>query len=149
MYPIGGIAQQSRRRAEGPFGSDAIVSDQQCGIAGMLLLPHGGGHRFSLAKVSISDTRRYFTNFNNGRRSASGDGSVSAGGSSANIASHKAFNSESPIRLSLILMSRMATPTNRAVSRLPLSIRPARHSSSVTRIECSLCSESATGFLPL
>jgi hypothetical protein len=108
-----------------------------------------GSNRLSGAKVSGSEPRRYFTNFNKGRCSASGAGSVSAGGSSANIASHRAFNSESPIRLSLILMSRMATPTNRAVSRLPLSMRPARHSSSVIRIECSFCSESANGFLPL
>ena len=115
---------------------------------GSLLSLDGGCSRLS-GKVSGSEPRRYFTNFNNGRCSASGVGFVSAGGSSANMASHRAFSSESPIRLSLILMSRMATPTNRAVSRLPLSMRPARHSSSVISIECSLCSESVTGFLPL
>ena len=66
------------------------------------------------------------------------------GASSGNIASHNAFSSESEIRLIFIRSSRIATDTNWAVSRLALSRRPARHCSSVARIECNRCSELAT-----
>jgi hypothetical protein len=90
--------------------------------------------------------RGYLTSFSSGRRRGGGFGycSRSAAESSCTIASHKAFSSESVIRLSFIRSSRIATDTNWAVSRLELSIRPARHCSSVARITCNRCSELVT-----
>jgi hypothetical protein len=94
--------------------------------------------------------RSYLTNFSTavGRRRWP-CGEIGARGffglSSGVIASHKALNSESAIRLSVIRSCRMATDTNCAVSRLVLSASTARHCSRVARTECSRCSELATG----
>lgn len=91
---------------------------------------------------------RYLTSFSNGRRPGPcgdfGSCGRSAGASSCSIASHNALNSESAMRLSFIRSSRIATDTNWAVSRWALSIRPARHCSSVARIKCNRSSELAT-----
>jgi len=60
---------------------------------------------------------------------------------SRNIASHKAFSSESAMPLSFIRSPRTATDTNWAVSRLPPSARIVRHCSRVERTDRSRCSE--------
>src|ERR1035437_8497583 len=94
-------------------------------------------------------SRCYLTSFSNGRRRWPCDDfesrDLSAGASSGNIASHKAFNSESAIRWSFIRRSRIATDSNCAVSRSRLSARTARHPSRVARTECNRSSELATG----
>src|SRR4029077_15921055 len=90
------------------------------------------------------EPRRYLTSFNKTGERGRPCGleyfafSVST---SRSTASHKAFNSESSIRLSLIRSSRMATDTSCAVSRSPPRTRVDWHSSRVARISTSLSSE--------
>jgi hypothetical protein len=96
---------------------------------------------------SAAQNRGYLTSFSSGRwRSCANFGvcDLCGGAVSGTIASHNAFNSESATRLSFIRSSRMATDTNCAVSRLPLSIKAVRHSSRVANTECNRCSELAT-----
>jgi hypothetical protein len=126
----------------------AIVGDfldQQCGIP----TARAGGPAATLTdRKPRAGCGCYLTSLSRGRRrwpcGDFGSCDLSAGASSGNIASHKAFNSESATRLSFIRSSRIATDTNRAVSRLPLSMRTARHSSRVARTECNRSSELAT-----
>ena len=121
--------------------------DQQCGIA-----PAQAGSAAATLRIGEAagwiGLGCYFTSLSSGRRRwACGDFTccnLSAGASSGNIASHKAFNSESAIRLSFIRSSRIATETNSAVWRSLLSMRAARHSSRVARIEFNRSSELAT-----
>lgn len=89
----------------------------------------------------------YWTSFSKGRRRCRcgdfGCCELFVAGSSCNIASHNAFNSESVIRWSFIRSSRIATDTNSAVSR-SLPSRTARHCSRVARTERNRSSELAT-----
>jgi hypothetical protein len=79
--------------------------DQQCGIAAA---------RRGCDGADRDGPWRYLTSFSNGRPRGGALGSCDppAGASSGSIASHKAFNSESATRYSLIRSSRIATDTN-------------------------------------
>ncbi|SHG68344.1 hypothetical protein SAMN05443248_2354 [Bradyrhizobium erythrophlei] len=92
------------------------------------------------------DLRCYLTSFSSGGRCGPcrDCGSCELSSSSANISSHSAFNSESPMRLIFIRSPRTATDNNCALSRLPLSIRTVRHCSRVARTDCNRCSGLAT-----
>src|SRR6266702_4690222 len=95
--------------------------------------------------------RGYFTTRSSGRRGWSCVCLDGGGGSLAalrSISSHNARRSALSIPLSFIRTSRMTIESSSADSRLLLSLRTLRHSSSVSSTDCN-CSECDTAFFPL
>ncbi|MGY3346181.1 hypothetical protein ACVWYK_004950 [Bradyrhizobium sp. USDA 4470] len=106
--------------------------------------------RAQISQKSEIRRRGYFTTRSSGRRGWScvcleGDsGSLAA---LRSISSHSALRSALSIPLSFILTSRMTIESNSADSRLLLSLRTLRHSSSVSSTDCNCWSECDTGVL--
>jgi len=85
----------------------------------------------------------YLTRRSSGRRRPSR--ACASDASDSSISSHSALNSASPMWLSFMRRSRMATDRSWAVSSLRACRSAARHSSSVERTESSCSSELTTG----
>ncbi|MBU6461750.1 MAG: hypothetical protein KGK01_00940 [Bradyrhizobium sp.] len=110
------------------------------------------GRRQLLAERSgwpeIEGCDPYFTSFSTGGKRRWLLCAPSGGASFCVMASHKAFNSASPIRLSFIRSWRIASESSCAVSGSALTSSAALHFSSAARTECDRRSELDTSVFP-